>query len=78
MEMRYFWIADKVHANIFNVYWNTGKTNRADYYSKQHHTKVHRDIRPTIMVTYKNNHTNNYEAIWQEQEVLKQHFTGRW
>ena len=69
MEMRYFWIADKVEANVFNVYWNKGKTNRADYYSKQHPTKIHRDIRPTIMVTtYENNHTNYYEAIRQQEE----------
>ena len=70
MEMRYFWIADKVDAKIFNVYWNMGKTNRADYFSKQHPTKVHRDIRPTIMVTYENNHTNYYDAI-RQQEAAK-------
>jgi hypothetical protein len=67
MEMRYFWIADKVDANVFNVYWNKGKTNRADYFSKQHPTKVHREIRPTILVTYENNHTNYYDAIRQQE-----------
>jgi hypothetical protein len=62
MEMRYFWIADKCEADVFNVYWNQGKTNKADYYSKQHPTKVHRDTRPKIMITYENNHTNHIEA----------------
>ena len=71
MEMRYFWIVDKVDENVFNVYWNQGKTNRADYYSKQHPTKVHRDIRPTLMVTYENNHTNYYENIRQQEEMKK-------
>ena len=28
MNMRWFWIRDKIHANVYNVYWNTGKTNR--------------------------------------------------
>jgi hypothetical protein len=71
MEMRYFWIVDKVDENVFNVYWNQGKTNRADYYSKQHPTKVHRDIRPTLMVTYENNHTNYYENIRQQAEMKR-------
>jgi hypothetical protein len=76
MEMRYFWIVDKVDANVFNVYWNQGKTNRADYYSKQHPTKVHRDIRPTIMVTHEHNHTNYYEAI-RQQEIEKNKSTSK-
>ena len=76
MEMRYFWIVDKVDANVFNVYWNQGKTNRADYYSKQHPTKIHRDIRPTIMVTHEHNHTNYYDAIRQQQEMAKSSATS--
>ena len=29
------------------------------------------------MVTYENNHTNYYEAIWREQEALKQQSTSQ-
>jgi hypothetical protein len=39
MSMRWFWIRDRIVDNQFNVYWNQGKTNRADYFSKQHPTK---------------------------------------
>jgi hypothetical protein len=49
MSMRWFWIRDKVHDNIFNVYWNSGKTNRADYFSKQHPTKHHIEMRPLYL-----------------------------
>ena len=71
MEMRYFWIKDKCDNDIFDVYWNHGKTNRADYYSKQHPTKVHREQRPLIMVTtYENNHTSFLEAARLQEETL--------
>lgn len=72
MEMRYFWIADKVEQNVFNVYWNQGKTNRADYYSKQHPTKAHREIRPTIMVTHDTNQPHYYDAIRHQQQKEKE------
>jgi hypothetical protein len=49
MSMRWFWIRDKVRDNVFNVYWNSGKTNRADYFSKQHPTKHHIDMRPLYL-----------------------------
>jgi hypothetical protein len=49
MSMRWFWIRDKVKDNIFNIYWNSGKTKRADYFSKQHPTKHHIDMRPLYL-----------------------------
>jgi hypothetical protein len=45
MEMRYFWVRDKVAQDGYDVKWHPGKENLADYQSKHHpgahHTAVH-------------------------------------
>ena len=44
MNMRYFWICDRIKQNQFKVYWQPGKTNLADspskHYPPAHHIKV--------------------------------------
>jgi hypothetical protein len=67
MDMRFFWVRDKV-PTIFNVFWNKGKTNRADYFSKQHPTSYHRDMRSTYLVA-EDGTTNNYFAQLQQNEA---------
>ena len=32
MDMRYHWVRDKVQQGLFNVYWDKGSRNKADYY----------------------------------------------
>ncbi len=45
MEMRYFWVGDKVAQDIYSLGWYTEQENLADYQSKHHpsahHTAVH-------------------------------------
>jgi hypothetical protein len=71
MNMRYFWIRDQSDANIFDVFWNQGKSNRADYYSKQHPTSIHRAIRPTIMITAESGGTHYYDNILEQEGKAK-------
>ena len=33
MEMRYFWVTDKVLNKEFDAQWHTGKENLADYFT---------------------------------------------
>jgi hypothetical protein len=45
MEMRYFWVCDKVAKDAYDVKWHPGHENLVDYQSKHHpvahHTAVH-------------------------------------
>lgn len=50
MEMRYFWIADQVARNQFNVKWHPGQENLADYYTKHHPTSHHTRVRPFYLL----------------------------
>ncbi len=46
MEMRYFWVCEKVHQDVYNVKWHHGKENLADYQSKHHPGAHHTAVRP--------------------------------
>jgi hypothetical protein len=40
MDMRFYWIKDRVKQGEFNVYWDPGYQNLADYITK-HHSPAH-------------------------------------
>ncbi len=44
--MRYYWLRDKIVQSQFDIYWDRGHNNHADYFSKHHTAKYHREIRP--------------------------------
>jgi hypothetical protein len=44
MDMRFYWIKDRVKQGQFNVYWGPGFQNLADYFTKQHSPAHHKRI----------------------------------
>jgi hypothetical protein len=47
MDMRFYWIKDRVKQGQFNVFWGPGFQNLADYFTKHHspaHHKIMRDV----------------------------------
>jgi hypothetical protein len=47
MDMRFYWIKDRVKQGQLNVYWGPGFQNLADYFTKHHspaHNKKMREI----------------------------------
>jgi len=49
MDMRFYWIRDRVRQGQFHVYWNPGKRNKADYFTKHHPAKHHQAIRSAYL-----------------------------
>jgi hypothetical protein len=49
MDMRFFWIRDRVQQGQFIIYWRKGKDNDADYFTKQHPTSHHRALRQRFL-----------------------------
>ena len=39
IDMRFYWLRDRVSQKLFNVHWAPGKVNLADYYTKHHPAK---------------------------------------
>ena len=46
MEMRFFWIGDKVSQQMYDIFWHPGQENLADYQSKHHIGSHHVNVRP--------------------------------
>ena len=49
MDMRFYWLQDRVAQKQFKVYWRPGKTNLADYFTKHHSPSHHRKERSTYL-----------------------------
>ena len=50
IDMRFYWVQDRVHRNQFRVYWIAGSKNQlADYLTKHHPTRHHQEMRPLIL-----------------------------
>jgi hypothetical protein len=49
MDMRFYWIRDRVRQGQFIVYWKRGTTNQADYFTKHHPAKHHIQQRPNYL-----------------------------
>jgi hypothetical protein len=45
MDMRFYWIKDRVKQGQFNVYWGPGFQNLADYFTKHHSPAHHKRMR---------------------------------
>jgi hypothetical protein len=46
MEMRFFWVGDKIAQDMYKLAWHPGQENLADYQSKHHMGAHHVAVRP--------------------------------
>jgi hypothetical protein len=49
MDMKYYWLQDRVRQKQFGVYWRPGKDNLGDYHTKHHPAQHHTDMRPLLL-----------------------------
>jgi hypothetical protein len=53
MEMRFFWIGDKVAQDMYDLSWHPGQENLADYQRKHHVGSHHVAMRPWYLYMWK-------------------------
>jgi hypothetical protein len=46
IDMRFYWIRDRIKQGHFRVHWRPGDENWADYFTKHHPAKHHIEMRP--------------------------------
>jgi hypothetical protein len=51
IDMRFHWVRNCVRRGQFIIHWKRGPTNLADYFTKHHPPSVHREIRPTYLLS---------------------------
>ena len=49
MDMRFYWIKDRVNQGQFRIFWKPGDGNLADYFTKHHPPSHHLQIRSTYL-----------------------------
>jgi hypothetical protein len=64
IDMRFYWIHDRVKQGQYHVYWRKAEFNRADYFTKHHAPKHHLNMRHEYLHQGKHAHNRNYyEAL---------------
>ena len=48
--MRYYWLRDKDEQGDFEYYWSKSENNLADYHTKNHTAKHHKEQRSTYVL----------------------------
>ena len=49
MDMRFYWVCDRVRQGHFYIFWAPGNINLADYYTKHFAPSHHRSVRSTAL-----------------------------
>jgi hypothetical protein len=66
MDMKYYWLQDRVRQKQFDVYCRPGKDNLGDYHTKHHLAQYHQYMRPILL------HQDNSLTILQGCAKLPQ------
>jgi hypothetical protein len=67
IDMRYYWIRDRVRQGQFHIFWRKGKLNKADYHSKHFPPSHHIVMRPSYLHVKGNQKKNYFEALHEEE-----------
>ena len=59
--MRFYWLKDRQQQKQFNIYWEPGKSNLADCFTKHHSAAHHKAVRPIYL----------YDETREEQLTMK-------
>jgi len=62
IDMRFYWVRDRVRQGHFHIFWRPGNHNRADYFTKHHPASHHQAMRPTYLHIPAQN-TNYYACL---------------
>ena len=49
IDMRFYWLQDRVHQKQFNIYWKPGESHLGDYASKHHSPAHHKHWHPVYL-----------------------------
>ena len=60
MDMRFYWVRDRIRQGQFHIYWKKGMLNRADYFTKHHSPAHHKKLRMQYLHHGEN---HNYYAV---------------
>ena len=76
IDMRFYWLVDRVKQGQFKVYWKSGKENMADFFTKHHPAAHHKKLRSVYTHT-KHSPSSLQGCIelltWRDQYKVQSH-----
>ena len=63
VDMRFYWLRDRVAQGQFLVCWHKGQKSRSDYFTKHHPAQHHRNVRPFYLYDQRNPNQNYYGCL---------------
>ena len=70
IDMRFYWLRDRIAQNQFIIYWKPGKENYADYFTKHHPIAHHKTMRSTYLKETRNEEINNVYTNVTQTKLL--------
>jgi hypothetical protein len=65
IDMRFYWVRDRVRQKQFHIFWRKGSANKADYFTKHHPSSHHQQVRPTYL---HEPHLNYYACLRDDDD----------
>ena len=63
IDMRFYWVRDRVQQRQFKIHWKKGALNHADYFSKHHPASHHMSIRSSYLHEPHANSKNHFARL---------------
>jgi hypothetical protein len=60
IDMRFYWVRDRVRKKQFHIFWKPAATNQADYFTKHHPASHHQTVRSQYLLSQS---ANYYAAL---------------
>ena len=73
-DMRWNWLRDEKTHDVLNYYWDAGKNNNADYFTKHNAPKHHREMRP--MYILQGHNVATFTPLLQRCSAVPSHAQG--
>jgi hypothetical protein len=73
MDMRFHWLRDREAQGQFRIYWQPGKTNLTDYFTKHHPPTHHVNVQTEFLTKVKNLAEERRQRQKTDRPNLKNH-----
>ena len=67
--MRFYWVRYIIRKNNFQIFWEEGKKNLADYDTKHHPIWYHKKMRPRYLKATKRHRNIKIPEKWDRKRV---------
>ena len=69
IDMRFYWVRDRVRQKQFHIFWQKGSLSRADYFTKHHPASHHQTVRPFYLHTDTSHNDNYYQCLFDDTDA---------